>query len=83
MPDEAKLREELAQLDSRRQDLDDRIRDALDRQRYRSDPGEVAAAQAEERSRLVDMDRLMTRIRATEGKLLLLRKGAAEPSELS
>jgi hypothetical protein len=81
MPDEAKLREELAALDARRQDLDAGIRDAVDRQRYASNPDDVAAAQADERNRVVEMDRLMTRIRAAEGKLLLLRKAGADASE--
>lgn len=83
MPDRAKLREELAALDVRRQELDARIRDAVDRQRYGSDPAEIDAAKRDEQTSLVEMDRLMTRIRAVEGQLLILEKGRRQPAHLS
>jgi hypothetical protein len=81
MTDRAKLRDELARLDSSRQELDREIRDAQDRQRYGTDPDEIEAAQRDERDKVIAMDRLMTRIRAVEGQLLVA--AGAEPSHLS
>jgi hypothetical protein len=83
--DEEKLLAELATLDAERSRLDDLVRDAVDRKRYSSDPEQGARASAEERSYLVEMDRLMTRIRGVEGRLLLLhpeglRCGPREPT---
>lgn len=81
MYDEGALWEELADLDRRRQDYDRRLRDALDRQRYVPEPGASEAARAEERRLMVELDRVMTRIRAVEGKLLLARRAArGDPS---
>jgi hypothetical protein len=72
-PDEKpRLSAKLAALDAERYFLDQVIREALDRKRYSSEPDEVARAAAEERRYLVQMDRLMTRIRGLEGRLLLL-----------
>jgi hypothetical protein len=79
--DEEKLLAELATLDAERSRLDDLIRDTVDRKRYSSDPQQRAGASAEERSYLVEMDRLMTRIRGVEGRLLLLHpQGLRVPS---
>ena len=74
MTDEAALWEELAALDRRRQDCDGRIRNAVDRQRYVSQPGAGETARDDERRLMVELDRIMTRIRAVEGKLLLKRR---------
>jgi hypothetical protein len=71
--DESRLLAELAHLDGERYRLDNVIRDAVDRKRYSSDPDEAARASAAERCYLVEMDRLMTRIRGVEGRLLLLQ----------
>jgi hypothetical protein len=81
-PDEKpRLSAKLAALDAERYFLDQVIREALDRKRYSSDPDEVARAAAEERSYLLQMDRLMTRIRGLEGRLLLLHpEGLTVPS---
>lgn len=65
------LRQELTALDARRLDLDARLRDAVARQRYARDRALAERARSEEASLLADMDRLMTRIRAVEAKLLL------------
>jgi len=83
MTDRAKLQDELARLDSSRQEIDRQIRDAQDRQRYGTDPDEIEAAKRDEREKVVAMDRLMTRIRAVEGQLLVANKAGAEPSHLS
>ena len=83
MPERAKLRDELARLDLSRQELDREIRDAQQRQRYSTNADEIEAAKREERDKVVAMDRLMTRIRAVEGQLLVAAKAGAEPSHLS
>lgn len=71
--DRARLSAELTRLDSRLLALDDRIRDATNRQRYGS-PEEMARVAHELDSLAADLDRLMTRERAIEAKLLLLQK---------
>ena len=83
MPERAKLRDELARLDLSRQELDREIRDAQQRQRYSTNADEIEAAKREERHKVVAMDRLMTRIRAVEGQLLVGAKAGADPSHLS
>jgi hypothetical protein len=80
MTDQAKLQDELARLDSSRQELDRELRDAQDRHRYGTNADEIEAAKREERDKVVAMDRLMTRIRAVEGQLLMAGKAGAEPS---
>lgn len=82
MPERAKLRDELARLDLTRQDLDRQIREAQQRQRYGSDADAIEAAKRDERDTVVAMDRLMTRIRAVEGQLLVAEKAGSEPSHL-
>lgn len=72
MPDRAALEEELRQLDERREVVERRLQAVLHRQRYVSDPTSLASAQAEERQALMELDRVMTRSRAVEGKLLQL-----------
>ena len=74
MSERARLEEELAALDARREVLDGRIRHAVQRQRYSRDPLDVDQARLDERAYVTEMDRVMTRIRAVEAKLLLLRK---------
>jgi hypothetical protein len=71
---EAEIREQLHDLDLRRAELDRRIADAVNRQRYEKDKARIDAAKRDEQSLLVEMDRLMTRIRAVEGKILQLRR---------
>jgi uncharacterized protein with PIN domain len=72
--DDVKLREELASLDAQQHRLDAKIRMAGHRQRYLSDPEQVARAFEEERSLLTKLDQLMTRIRAVEGRLALIQQ---------
>ena len=71
MLDSAALRQELAVLDARRLDLDARLRDAVARQRFAPDETTADRARSDEAALLAEMDRLMTRIRAVEAKLLL------------
>ena len=73
MPDRMELEQELTMLDRRREALDGRIRDAVNRQRYCQDPGEIEQARVDESACMKELDRLMTRYRAVEGKLLLLQ----------
>lgn len=68
------LESQLALLDRERADLDRRISHALQRQRFSPDAAAAAQARAEERALLLQLDRLMTRIRAVEGNLLQARR---------
>jgi hypothetical protein len=77
--DRAKLEEELTGLDARRLQLDAAIRDAQNRQRYCHEPHTVEQARAEEAALVKDLDRLMTRYRALEGRLLLAQSGQKTP----
>ncbi|HEX2136899.1 MAG TPA: hypothetical protein VHG30_13510 [Microvirga sp.] len=72
--DRVRLSAELAGLDLRLHELDARIRDAINRQRYGRTPEEAAAGADDLRRFLREQDRLMTRTRAVEAKLLLLQK---------
>lgn len=75
MLDPEVLRQELATLDARRLELDARLRDAVARQRYAPDQDGAVRARSDETELLVDLDRVMTRIRAVEAKLLLAASG--------
>ncbi len=77
--DGTKLEEELDALDQRRMELDAGIRDAQNRQRYGREPQAVEQARAEEEALVRDLDHLMTRYRALEGRLLLARSGQKTP----
>ncbi len=77
--DRTKLEEELIGLDARRLQLDAAIRDAQNRPRYCRDPRTVEQARAEEAALAKELDRLMTRYRAVEGRLLLARSGQKTP----
>jgi hypothetical protein len=68
----ASLLAELAALDGERYRLDELIREAIARKRYSPEREAAARAGDEEQSLIVAMDRLMTRIRGVEGRLLLL-----------
>ena len=75
MNEEERLRQELLDLDRRREHLDRQLEDAVLRQRYAPSPAEHEPARSDEQRLLAEMDRLMTRIRAVEGKILQARKG--------
>ncbi len=77
--DQTKLEEELDALDARRLELDAAIRDAQNRQRYGREPEAIEQARAEEAALMKDLDHLMTRYRAVEGRLLLARSGQKTP----
>jgi hypothetical protein len=77
--DQRKLEEELDTLDARRLELDAAIRDAQNRQRYVREPEAIERARAEEATLVRDLDHLMTRYRAVEGRLLLARSGQKTP----
>ena len=77
--DEAELQGELEALDSQRLKLDAAIRDAQNRQRYGREPQDVEKAQADEAALVKELDHLMTRYRAVEGRLLLAQSGQKTP----
>jgi hypothetical protein len=77
--DQTKLEEELTGLDGRRVQLDAAIRDAQNRQRYCHEPRTVEEARAEETALVRELDHLMTRYRALEGRLLLAQSGQKTP----
>ena len=79
VPDRAKLEQDLNALDGRRLQLDAALRDAQNRQRYSHEPGAVEQAQAEEAALIKELDLLMTRYRALEGRLLLAQSGQKTP----
>jgi hypothetical protein len=72
--DVVRLREELADLSDRHGKLDAMLRDAALRQRFGADPESIAKAKDDERNHLLVLDRLMTRMRAVEAKLLIRRR---------
>ena len=75
----AKLEEELNALDEQRARLDAAIRDTQNRQRYGREPHIVDTARAEEAALVKELDHLMTRYRALEGRLLLVQSGQKTP----
>ncbi len=72
MPDRKTLENELRDLETRRDGLEQRLRDARDRQRFSADPESRERALADEQGVMRELDRLMTRTRAVEGQLLRL-----------
>lgn len=71
--DLAPLHRELQTLHERSARLDELLREAVMRQRLSGEPQLSEGAQDEERRYLAELDRLMTRIRAVEGQILLRR----------
>lgn len=69
-----KLIDELVSLQAKQAELDRKLRDAANRQRFSADITHVERAREDERSHLVLLDRLMTRMRAVEAKLLLRKR---------
>jgi hypothetical protein len=74
MPQEQPLLEELHRLHETRSALEDRIRLAQARGRYGGE-GEADEGRADEAAAVAELDRVLTRIRAVEGKLALARRG--------
>ena len=69
--DQVRLSEELCSLDAQQHALGMKVRDAVDQQRYATDPAQKAQAAQDEAALMAEMDRLMIRIRAVEAQLLL------------
>ncbi len=63
---------QLGVLAARQRHIEDKIRDAIYRQRFSQDENEIRRALEEERHHLKALDGVMTSIRALEGKLMLL-----------
>ncbi len=74
--DRARLHGELAALDARLHELDRKTWEAINRQRYSRHPEDVERAAGDLKKLVSEMNRLMDRSRAVEGKLLLLRKSS-------
>jgi predicted nucleic acid-binding Zn-ribbon protein len=79
LSERVKLEEELKALDLRQQQLEARIREARNRHRYSPEPEVAAQAVAEEEALVKELDHLMTRVRAVEGRLLLAKSGRKTP----
>ena len=75
-----RLREaDRASLHQARVHVEDRLRSAHRRRQYHPQVSVQEAAAQDEAIALVDLDRIMTRIRATEAKLGLLSQGRQPP----
>jgi uncharacterized membrane protein YccC len=74
LPEEARLLDELQRLEERQMGLDRDIAGTWHRQRHSKEPEDAERAKVEEQFLALEMDRLMTRIRAVEGQLLQVRK---------
>jgi hypothetical protein len=75
----AALEHTLHSLHQARVHIEDRLRSAQRRRKYHRQVSAKEAAARDEALALVDLDRVMTRIRATEAKLALLRQGRQPP----
>lgn len=73
---ETQLHQEFMELEQHMRLLDRKLADALHRIRHGSSAELVEKARQDERQLLSELDRLMTRMRAIEGQLLLLQKSA-------
>jgi hypothetical protein len=78
VPDRGALEQELQRLHERRGALEERIRFAQARGRY-GEGGAAEEGREDEGAAIVELGRLMTRIRAVEGKLALARRGLRPP----
>lgn len=73
---ETQLHQEFLDLELHMRLLDRQLADALHRIRHSSSADAVDQAKQDEQRLLVELDRLMTRMRAIEGQLLQLHKNA-------
>lgn len=73
---ESQLHQEFMDLEQAMRLLDLQLADALRRIRHGSSADLVEKARQEEKRLLVELDRLMTRMRAIEGQLLQIQKTA-------
>ncbi|RDI60947.1 hypothetical protein DES45_102336 [Microvirga subterranea] len=73
---ERQLRQELSSLEERLSLLDRQLADALHRIHHSRSADLIEKAEQDEKAYLAQLDRLMTRMRAIEGQLLQIDKGA-------
>jgi hypothetical protein len=73
---ETQLHQEFLDLEHHMRLLDRKLADALQRIRHGASAELVEQARRDERQLLSELDRLMTRMRAIEGQLLQIQKGA-------
>lgn len=71
---EADLLLKLQRLHQEYQQLNDKIRDANNRRHYLRQAEEIDAAKCDEARLVVEMSRLMDRLRAVEGQLMQMRQ---------
>jgi predicted nucleic acid-binding Zn-ribbon protein len=74
LSDGSRLRKELQASHERMARLNHLLRDAADRRRFGGDGAASQKAAEDERTYLAELDRLMTRIRAIEGQLLIRKR---------
>ena len=74
MSEEAKLIAELRRLYDDYEKLNRKITNASQRQRFSKDSRDIEQAVQDEKAFLIEIDRLMTRMRAIEGHLMGIRK---------
>ena len=73
---ETQLHQEFLDLEHHMRLLDRKLADALHRIRHGSSSELIEQARQDEKQLLSELDRLMTRMRAIEGQLLQIQKGA-------
>jgi hypothetical protein len=73
---ETQLHQEFLDLEHHMRLLDRKLADALHRIRHGSSSELIEQARQDEKHLLSELDRLMTRMRAIEGQLLQIQKGA-------
>lgn len=73
---ETQLHQEFLDLEHHMRLLDRKLADALHRIHHGSSQASVEEARRDEKQLLSELDRLMTRMRAIEGQLLQIQKGA-------
>lgn len=73
---ENQLHQEFLDLERSMRLLDMRLADALRRIRHGSCADQIEKAKQDEKALLIELDRLMTRMRAIEGQLLQYQKAA-------
>ena len=77
--DRTSLEQTLRALHESRIGLEERLRSAEQRRRFHPHPSAKEQARRDETAALADLERIMTRIRAAEAKLALVKEGRQPP----
>lgn len=75
---ETQLHQEFLDLEHHMRLLDRQLADALHRIRHGSSAELIEQARRDEKQLLIELDRLMTRMRAIEGQLMQIQKSATK-----